>query len=414
MMQRKALEKQEREKRQENQRGAEREERGRVLRIPMTEGTMRMTDEPLQLVRARGAHYDIGKAVGEQCRREIENQIAFYFTMLRNEFGMSKGRAVNRARKYLQGCEMAVPELLDELKGMADGSGRTFDEIFAVNCIEEIIFESDCRKPNSCTGFAVAPCCTSDGHTYLAHNEDWLSRDKDNQYILYASPTGDPEFIALTYGAVLPATGVNSAGIAQSSNAQGHIDFNGEGVPCMFVARKVLSARMINEAAEYATMENRATGTNHLIASSDGLIFNIETSATEHYIIKSRRYAVHSNHYLSPRMDKYTSDEDKDSLGRYSIAERLVSRRAKSSRLDLDGIRSILSNHGHGSAANPELYALCQHWTKATSIYDENETISSVIIDLTTRIVWACRGNPCRSNFVEYRFDRNLEGASYK
>ena len=370
-----------------------------------------MAERYLPLVRAKGTHFEVGKAIGEQCKKKIEDQIDFYSYLLKKEFSMSWKRAINRSKKYLPACEKVVPELLDELKGMAEGSGKTFDDLFALNCFEEILFES-AQKKNACTGIAVSQDYTKDGCVYLGHNEDWLRGDLGNQVMIHASLEGEPEFIALAYGAVLPATGLNSAGIAHSANAQGHADFKEEGVPCMLVARKILSARNIDEAVDIARMPDRASGTNHLIADEKGAMYSIETSATQDNIIKNRKYAVHSNHYITHKMEKYNEEEDKDSLRRYGLARELVSKELK--QIDYKLLKTILSNHGDGSAIQPDPYALCQHATRAYSPMDEDETISSIIINLTTKTVWACKGNPCKNNFKEYKFEihEEKEGAA--
>jgi isopenicillin-N N-acyltransferase-like protein len=196
---------------------------------------------------------------------------------------------------------------------------------------------------------------------------------------------------------------MNAAGIAQSSNSQGHLDFKEEGVPCVFVARKVLSARTIDEAVSYATMEDRATGTNHLIVDDKGAMYSIETSAMEHSIIKNRKYAIHSNHYVTARMQKYTEEEDKDSLNRYGLAKDLVSKTLK--RINLDALKKILSSHGYGDAMQPDPYALCQHMTRAYSPMDEDETIASAIFNLTTKTAYICKGTPCNGVFKEHRLE---------
>jgi len=371
-----------------------------------------MAERFLPVIHAKGTHFEIGKTIGEQCKKKIEDQLEFYSHVLKKEFNISWGRAKNRSKKYLAHCEKAVPELIEEIRGMAEGSGKTFEDLFAINCFEELMFETGNRKKNTCTGMAVAPDYTKDNCVYLGHNEDWLSAEKGHQYIIHAFPDKEPEYISMTYGAALSGTGMNAAGIAQSSNSQGHIDFKEEGIPCVFVARKVLSAMTIDEAVAYATMEDRATGMNLLIVDDKGAMYSIETSALEHSVIKNRKYAIHSNHYTSSDMQRYTEEEDKDSLRRYGLAKELVSASLK--KIDLNALKTILSNHGDGDARQPDPYSLCQHWTRAYSPLDEDETISSAIFNLTTKTAYICKGTPCNGVFKEHRMETKEEKPAEK
>ena len=370
-----------------------------------------MAERFLPVIHAKGTHFEIGKAIGEQCKKKIEDQLEFYSHILKKEFGISWGRAKNRSKKYLAHCEKSTPELIEEIKGMAEGSGKTFEDLFAINCFEELMFEVG-QKKNTCTGVAVAPDYTTDNCVYLGHNEDWLSAEKGHQYIIHAFPDKEPEYIAMTYGAALSGTGMNAAGIAQSSNSQGHIDFKEEGIPCVFVARKVLSASTIDEAVAYATMADRATGMNLLIVDDKGAMYSIETSALEHSAIKNRKYAIHSNHYISSDMQKYTEEEDKDSLRRYGLAKELVFASLK--KIDLNALKAILSNHGDGDARQPDPYSLCQHMTRAYSPLDEDETISSAIFNLTTKTAYICKGTPCNGVFKEHRLGAQEEKPAEK
>ena len=370
-----------------------------------------MAERFLPVIHAKGTHFEIGKTVGEQCKKKIEDQMEFYSHVLKKEFGISWTRARNRSKKYLSHCEKAVPELLDELRGMAEGSGKSFEDLFVINCFEELMFETG-NKKNSCTGIAVALDYTTDKCVYLGHNEDWLSAEKGHQYIIHAFPDKEPEYISLTYGAALSGTGMNAAGIAQSSNSQGHIDFKEEGIPCVFVARKVLSAMSMDEAVAYATMEDRATGMNLLIVDDKGAMYSIETSAMDYNATKNRKYAIHTNHYFTAKMRKYMEEEDKDSLARYGLAKDLVSKSLK--KINFDTLKNILSSHGEGTAVQPDPYALCQHWTRAYSTLDEDETISSVVFNLTTKTAYICKGTPCKGVFKEHHLEMKGEKPAEK
>jgi hypothetical protein len=39
---------------------------------------------------------------------------------------------------------------------------------------------------------------TADGYVLLAHNEDWISVDRDQVYLVHAEPDDGPAFIGMT------------------------------------------------------------------------------------------------------------------------------------------------------------------------------------------------------------------------
>ena len=44
---------------------------------------------------------------------------------------------------------------------------------------------------------------TAEGYVLLAHNEDWISVDRDHIYLVHAEPDRGPAFIGMTYGLLM-------------------------------------------------------------------------------------------------------------------------------------------------------------------------------------------------------------------
>jgi isopenicillin-N N-acyltransferase-like protein len=105
------------------------------------------------------------------------------------------------------------PKYVDELLGMAEGAGVSYEDLTVVNAMEAVT--TDALHLTKCTSIAVNGQRTSDGHVLIAHNEDWVPEDEDGVYVVHATPDDDPPFLAMTYGGLLPNIGFNAAGIAQ-------------------------------------------------------------------------------------------------------------------------------------------------------------------------------------------------------
>ena len=123
------------------------------------------------------------------------------------------GGAKIQAKKYIPFAQERYPQYIDELIGMAEGAGVSFDDLAVLNAMEAVTM--DALHLTKCTSMAVNGQRTADGAVLIAHNEDWLPEDEPDVVIVHASPNDEPPFLAMSYGGLLPNIGFNAAGIAQ-------------------------------------------------------------------------------------------------------------------------------------------------------------------------------------------------------
>jgi isopenicillin-N N-acyltransferase-like protein len=161
----------------------------------------------------------------------------------------------------------------------------------------------------------------------------------------------------------------------------------------------VLAQSRIAEAIRTVLMRGRAAGYSHLIADSNGEIYNIEVSARRFATIYGEYgYLAHTNHYLKPRM-KQVEDKTEDLIGsrvRVNRAMRLLRSTRKHSP---DTIKTILSDHVN----HPN--SICSHTEPEDNPLDRQKTIASLIMDLTALEMHVCWGNPCEGTYHTYRLE---------
>lgn len=340
----------------------------------------------------------MGRQVGEACREEIHRMLEVYHASLATAYDtlhLTWEEAELQASKYYPFALEHTPQYVEELEGMAEASGVSFDDLMVLNSIEAITSDA---LHLGCTSLAVSAERTLDGHVLVAHNEDWLPEDEENAYLVHAAPDDEPAFIALTYGGLLPNIGFNALGIAQCCDSVYPDDVR-IGVPRIFVSRAVLGARQLSEAIRCVIMRWRAAGYNHLIADANGELYNIEVSA-EHFatIYGMDGYLAHTNNYLTRRMKQY-EDGTEDLIGsRIRINRALRLLRAEPCH-SLDTLKTILSDHVN----RPN--SICSHTDPHDDPLDRQKTILSVIMDLTDRTLYACWGNPCEGTYYPYRLE---------
>jgi len=351
----------------------------------------------LSLVHARGRHGDLGFQVGRHRVDQVRRMVETYRRLFRDEseeLGVADwAEGIRIARRYLPFVEGALPQYIDEMRGLAEGAGVSFDDILVLNTIESITAD---RLHLGCTSLAAGGEACADGSVVVAHNEDWYPEDLEDVFLVHAEPEGEPSFLAVSYGGLLPNIGFNAAGIAQCCDTVYATDVR-LGIPRTIVARHVLAATNLDQAAQAALHPQRAAGYNHLLASADGDIVNLEASATRHESLPaSGGLAAHTNHYVSPAMTVV----EEDPQARVHSRARLDRARRRLDRLhgtiDAAGLASVLADHDDFP------YSICSHVLNEPSPLDNQVTIASLVMDLTRRTMLAGWGNPCQATFAEF------------
>jgi isopenicillin-N N-acyltransferase-like protein len=348
----------------------------------------------IPLINAKGTHHEIGCTIGREVGDKVARMVVNYKDLLHQtpEIKLTWERAIVQARKYLPFAIEYMPQYVEELRGIAEGSGVDFEDILVCNCLEELTSDMLFER---CTALAFNNDLTVDGHVYLGHNEDWMPNDRDLQYLVRAEPEGEIPFLSLTYGGLLCNIGFNAAGIAQCINSVYPNDVR-LGIPRVFIGRAVLAAPRIGRAMYRTVHPRRAAGYNHLLADENGELYNIEvTSGFFEALYGEEGFVVHSNHYTSPRLREMEEQPDQltGSHIRLNRARRLAKQKIQRGKVRLEDVQEILSDHTNFPSS------ICSH-SKDLPIFDETATIGSLVIDLTARTMWYCYGNPCEGEYA--------------
>ncbi len=209
-------------------------------------------------IEARGSHREIGRQVGEAARALIVAGIAYYEEYHEAMGGGSFAAAEHQCLAYLPPARRALPGVVAELEGMAEGAGVPLAKLLVPNCGEELTCNSDPALEQPAQAAALAPPpepapppgpaqprgAASDGHCtslavraggrcLLGHNEDWWVGDLDKNVLLRITTDEGTQIVAMTAACLLPPSGINSHGIATCANTVYANDQRG-GVPNNF------------------------------------------------------------------------------------------------------------------------------------------------------------------------------------
>jgi isopenicillin-N N-acyltransferase-like protein len=335
-----------------------------------------------------------GREQGEGARSQIQLALSHYRQLVPDLLHRPWQSALLEAQKYLQHAQEIYPAVLDEMRGIAEGADVAFEEVWTLNCFEALT-DSQEHSP-SCTTLAVRDDQTESGHVLLAHNEDWLSLDQDTLYLVHSKPKEGPDFLGLTYGPLLVNIGLNAEGIGVGIDSVYSTDVR-VGVPRIIYSRTILGAKTMTDALRACMPKRRAAGYHFLLADANGSLFSVETSAMQHEIIDGERgWLVHTNHYLSPRLKGIEKERTyANSHVRFQRATRLL--RDRLGCVTMDDLQQLLRDH----ANQPD--SICAHPDPSLPLHDNYQTLASLIMDLSERLLWVAKGPPCQGEFHSYR-----------
>ena len=297
--------------------------------------------------RARGA------AHGEALRALILERDARW----REYLGMRSGRTAEQfidsflgSTRFLPAIERWAPDLLPEVRGIADGCGLPYERILAAQFMdEEWWFTSRLPNPHHCSSLAAAAPET--GRALAAQTMDlptWTEGFQALLRICGAEPEGNA--LVLTMAGMIGLCGVTAGGLGLCVNTLAQLRSNPEGLPVAFVARTALAQADRAGAVRFLARVPHASGQNYILADRTG-VTDLECSAagaTEYRVPGIRNMVWHANHPLASsdlQTDRAVVD-DVNSMCRGDTLSRLL---GEGDRLPgIDQVKAVLANRDHG------------------------------------------------------------------
>ena len=347
----------------------------------------------IPVVKTRGTHYEVGHQIGLAAR----DSLRVMHSDTRASYGDHWLQFLEASQPFLVATEKHLPRVVEETRGCADGAEIPFDDLFLMS-VEELLYEEvrggtsplspllrEEGNNQGCSDLAAALPATSDGHVWLAHNNDLKRRAQEHLFVTHFCADGEPEIIAVTVGGLFISIGFNRAGISLTGN-QLYANDSRVGVPRLLVVRDILARDTFENALAAALLPERASSYNNLIASSNGQIVSVEGSASDYELIWAEGgVGFHTNHYLCDKMKRFeASDSVPASTARCARARDYAEKyRGEISR---EVCERFLRDHVYAP------WSVCKHSGSGVTVF-------SALIDLTEQQMWLTRGNPCLSEY---------------
>jgi isopenicillin-N N-acyltransferase-like protein len=310
-----------------------------------------------------------GRAQGEASADQIAAAVTFY-EQLADATGVDLGVVGKESLTLLEGARGLAPQTIEELEGVAEGSGTSRETIAILNCMEEAWPSSS----ESCTTMISGP--------FLLHAEQWYAGHSQVTVVI-AKPDHGPAFVSPTCAGFLPAVGMSASGFAQGIDSLSAPD-DRFGIPRLIVSRLGLGARDIEAAIGAACIEGRAGGYAHVLATTHRQLV-VETSATTATVLN--RVTAHTNHYLGSSAPAEAASAG--SMTRLERAEELLRRNPPDA---LEDCCELLADH-HGTPQS-----ICVH----EDGIEGSGTVFGMACDLRKGRVIVSDGSPCSGRWEEF------------
>lgn len=321
------------------------------------------------LLEVTGTPYQRGRAHGAALRQAIGRALAFC-----RDGGLpaSFPDAMRYAGRSLPYCREHAPELLEEVQGIADGSGCAFEEIFTLNASLDL--QLSARRmdalPPDCWTLAVNADLMADDRTCVLWTAEDSARWFDCCVLLKMTLDSEWSILVWTFAGFVGRPGINRH-LGFSASAQ-LVDDCGDGLPYPFLCRKILDCHSTGEAVAAITRYRRMSGMAYTIGDASGDLATVMTTAGSVRLLENR-----------PGWTASTGWRPEERLARL---EELLS--APERRLTPHNLRQIQADHGNGP--------LCGH-ADAGLI-----TLCAFIADVRAQRLSVTYGSPCENAYVDY------------
>jgi len=347
-----------------------------------------------------GSAYDIGRQHGASCPAAV--RLAYEAWGLLP--GVDESRRDTAIAVLQDRLRRFFPETLEEIRGIADGSGLSDRQILTLSCFDAVLGVSAGILCCSNIGFV-----DSDVGVLLGKTADWnVDGAVDMAAWQRYQPAAGEGHTFVHYGCagtLWTEGGLNDAGLGMVLNGLPVTGSDADGVPWAPLTRGVLQhCRSVAEAIDFLGRHDVMCWGFHLtLADADGDLASIEVApgvqAVRHPEGRTavRPYLIHTNHCLYPETKKLQMDEDtltvygetglvENSLARFRTLERLV----PSAPRTLASMQNLLRDRSVPGAISQ-------------SGEQGMRTVYAMIVAPAQGRIWGAEGYPPDVPFVEYR-----------
>lgn len=364
------------------------------------------------VIQASGTNYEIGFAHGKYGKKQIEVMLCNMKSGVKKTTGHEWKACTEIAAAFLPAVKDRVPQYLEEIQGMADGSGFSFEDLFTLNCRTELGQQFGCRLGTNveaalrlaggCSVVGANQTRTADKTTIYGQNWDAPHAQIPAIVFVIVKQKEKPDIAWVgEAGLLCRMAGMNSAGIGLGGNSlftDAPIDF--EGLPLQFAYRSIMDQSTFPDAVAAAVESRVASNINFMICGPEGEMVNLEMEYKGYGMVYMKNGVIcHANTYRHPKLPRAPYREidrfPKDELRAYRLE--CLMEGLTGNEITAEDLMGILSDH---KANYPT--SICQHAS-------DFATLTSTVCDLNKKVMYVAVGSPCKGYIAVRPFSEQLE-----
>jgi hypothetical protein len=240
-----------------------------------------LTAQQIQPLTLEGTAYQRGLIHGETLRSQIQELIGIWRADLSAVFRTGADQHLHtflQRTDFVSAIKEWTPDLLDEIRGIADGAALPLESLLAFQLLDELWAYNDTAAVAHCTSIGLR--ASVDQPTCVAQTIDVETFRHGFQTVLHVRyPDSDLEVFAVTSAGLIAFNGMNNRGIGICCNFV-PLNSRQQGLPVACIVRGVLAQDTAQEAHHFLLRVPHASGQNYLVGGPD-TIFDLECSANQ-------------------------------------------------------------------------------------------------------------------------------------
>ncbi|MCI0437765.1 MAG: C45 family peptidase [Chloroflexi bacterium] len=335
------------------------------------------------VVEASGTAYEMGRQHGEQAAELVSRYLVWIEKMTRK----SRDALCRNAMQFEPLIRNLSQTFLEEVRGLADGAGISYEEAMLCQARSEASRAFD----GACTAFAIKGEATADGSTLVGQNQDLAAEFSDVAIVLKVKPgDGRPRAVMFTFAGQLGYSGMNQHGVAHFANALYDFEWR-PGIAHYPLKRVMLEKRTAGECIELLRNHRTCSAANTVMADGQGNITSVEIRPEGIALYNGAHpdAILHTNHYVSEDFARFeTNTRLADTCPRLERVSALI--REQWGSITVDTMKEILADHEGDPAA------ICRHGA------DRMHSISGYIAEPMKGLFHVRRGHGCIGTWTTY------------
>ena len=231
----------------------------------------------MHLLHLTGSPRQRGQTHGEELRASIASILDLWKADIEKDSHLPASEYLARfhaSTSFLPAIEQWAPDLLEEVRGLAEGANQDFQLMLAFQCMDEDWwFRQTGREHCSTIGIQA------DGSApILAQNMDIHCMTDGHQILLHISD-GDLQSYVFSFAGFIGLTGLNNHPLGVCVNTLSQLNHAPDGLPVAFVLRVLLKQPNVDQAKAFLQRIKHASGQNYMIGDAE-IIRDLEASAS--------------------------------------------------------------------------------------------------------------------------------------